>query len=147
MLKHQFPITIHGAIVYLPAKNTSRNQPNVGKYISPMDGMSLVFLHHFVFLFWGGGGWGILCLFFQPRQQWLPERSTTRTRERRGISGHLAMLVTFLACFFCQPKGGPPNATFSPRNSRPYDQGLLTIGFPYIRALFFGEKRDVGGSP
>ena len=25
----------------------------------------------------------------------------------------------------------PPNATFTPpRNSRPYDQGLLTIGFP-----------------
>ena len=58
MLKHQFVnIPIHGAIVYLPAKNTSRNQPNVVKYISPMDGMSLVF-YITLFFFLGGEGVG-----------------------------------------------------------------------------------------
>ena len=31
--------TIHGTIVYLPTSH--KNQPNVGKYTSPMDGIGM----------------------------------------------------------------------------------------------------------
>ncbi len=47
-----------------------------------------------------------------------------------------------------EPKGTPPMPRLPPRNSRPYDQGLLTIAVPQqrlIRALFLGGVGLGGG--
>ena len=46
---HLTTLTIHGTIVYLPTWTpyfTLKNQPNVGKYTSPMDGMGKIFQDH-----------------------------------------------------------------------------------------------------